>query len=66
MARYPLNRYVPGTYKRECDRCGFDYLRNQMRKEPVTNLIVCQKCYDPEHPRHKREPIKPERPFRRD
>lgn len=44
---YPLNRYVPGTYKRECDRCGFDYLRSELTKEERTGLIVCDKCHDP-------------------
>ena len=44
---YPRNRYVPGTYKRTCDRCGFDFLRNELVKEPNTGLLVCRKDLDP-------------------
>ena len=44
--KWPDRRYVPSTFKRECDRCGFDYLRNELRKE-WTGAIVCQKCEDP-------------------
>lgn len=41
---YPLNRYIKGTYKRMCDRCGFDFLRSELKKE-YTGLVVCKKCY---------------------
>jgi hypothetical protein len=47
MSVYPKNRYVPGTYKRPCDRCAFDFLRSQLVKERRTGLIVCQECHDP-------------------
>jgi len=50
---YPTNRYVPGTYKTQCTRCGFDTLRSKMLKEPDTNLIVCPDCFDPANPRLK-------------
>lgn len=50
MRQWPLNRFVSGTYKRECDRCGFDYLRSELMKEPDTGYIVCSKCYDPHDP----------------
>lgn len=60
---YPLNRYVPGTYKRECDRCGFDFLRTELFREPKTHLLVCKDCLDKPHPRDdsppaRRNPIK--------
>jgi hypothetical protein len=65
MRQYPLNRYVPGTYKRECDVCGWDYLRSEL-KERYDGAIVCEKDWEPE-PREwrKRNRIK-ERPLRRD
>lgn len=66
MATYPLNRYVPGTYKRECDRCGFDFLRNQLHVQPGTELLVCSDCLDKVHPRDSnpptpRKPLTPDR-----
>jgi hypothetical protein len=62
---YPRNRYVPGTYKRECAICGFDFLRSEMRKQ-WNGLVVHSKCFDtkPKHLR-KRRHIR-ERPFKRD
>lgn len=48
MRIYPSNRpYKFGTYKRECDRCGWDYLNTELVKEQDTNLIVCRPCLDP-------------------
>lgn len=32
-----------------CDRCGFQYLLNELRKE-WTGFKVCQECYEPKHP----------------
>lgn len=32
-----------------CDRCGFEYWLNQLRKE-WTGLMVCNSCWDPRHP----------------
>lgn len=51
MREYPKDRFVPHTYKRECDRCGWDYLRTELMNEERTGLIVCASCYDPVHPR---------------
>ena len=48
---YPLNRYVPGTYKRECDRCGSDFLRIELYREQGTNFLVCKDCLDKPHTR---------------
>lgn len=50
MHNYPLNRYVPGTYKDTCARCGFDYLHSELIFEERTRSYVCSKCYDPPHP----------------
>ncbi len=66
MRQYPKSRYQGGTYKRECDRCGFDFLRNELQKEADTNAIVCDDCldeYDPQ--KHIKKRIR-EKPFRRD
>jgi hypothetical protein len=60
---YPLNRYVPGTYKRECDVCGWDYLRSEL-KERYDGAIVCSKDFELQHPREKSFRIPKERPFR--
>lgn len=54
MSNYPLNRYVPGTYKDTCARCGFDYLHNELVFEERTKSYVCSKCYDPPHPQDAR------------
>jgi len=50
MRVYPTNRYIPGDYKRSCDRCGFDHLRSELIKERRTGLVVCEGCADPIHP----------------
>lgn len=59
------NTYTPGTYVRTCDRCGFDYLRKDMKKE-WTGLVVCKSCFDPKHDREERRPRIKERPFKGD
>ncbi len=59
MRVYPTNRYVPGAQKKECARCGFDYLTTELIEEEATGLMVCSKCYDPPHPqddKHIRRP----------
>jgi NAD-dependent SIR2 family protein deacetylase len=38
------------TYNVICQRCGFQYKNFQLRKEPRTELMVCEYCYDPAHP----------------
>ena len=32
-----------------CDRCGFEYPLNKLRKE-WTGLKVCRDCWEPRHP----------------
>ena len=44
------NRFKSGDYWRECDICGFDWLRSEMQKNS-DGLIVCRADYEPEHPR---------------
>jgi len=58
VRQYPLNRWVSGTYKRSCDRCGWDYLRSELRRE-WNGAIVCFKDFDP-RPRSS----KPKKPHR--
>ena len=46
---YPQNRFIPGTKKIECPRCGWDFLESELIYEERTKAKVCQKCYDPPH-----------------
>jgi len=41
--------YLPGGFKRECDRCGFEFRHWDTVKE-WTGLFVCRECYDQRHP----------------
>jgi hypothetical protein len=49
------NRFASGKNAiAECDRCGQRYKLTQLRMEIVKtknyNLLVCQECWDPDHP----------------
>jgi len=44
---WPKNRFVAGTYKRECDVCGFDYLRSDLRKR-YDGALVCSADFEEE------------------
>jgi formylmethanofuran dehydrogenase subunit E len=46
---WPRNRFVAGTHKRECDRCGFDFLRSEMLRE-WNGKIVCSDCFEEKDP----------------
>lgn len=46
IKNYPTFRYVPGTYKRQCDVCGRDFLKSELKKR-WDNLYVCDQDYDP-------------------
>jgi len=41
--------YDPSSYNAICDRCGFKYKANQLRKE-WTGWMVCDSCWEPRHP----------------
>lgn len=41
--------FVPGNRWVECDRCGFDYRKNQIKLE-WNGLAVCLKCWETRHP----------------
>jgi len=42
--------YYPGKHKVICDRCGFERMSDEVRKE-WTGLIVCRDtCWEPKHP----------------
>ncbi len=51
-----MSKYIAGTYKTQCDRCGQIYKRYECQKE-WTGLLVCNKCYEPRHPVTKPLPI---------
>ena len=38
-----------GTWNALCDRCGFKFKAEELRKE-WTGWMVCERCYDPRHP----------------
>lgn len=45
--RIPDRRKAPFDYRRPCDRCGFEgWLRSQLSREEVTELLVCDYCLD--------------------
>lgn len=64
MSTYPINRYVPGTYKRECDVCGFDFLRSELLTR-WDGLIVCKEDYEEKDPQLEKR-SHTERPFKKD
>lgn len=39
----------PGNWKYDCQRCGFTYPSEDIRKE-WTGLMVCGSCWEPKHP----------------
>ena len=42
--------YAVGKFARAlCDRCGFEYKLNELKKE-WNGLKVCPNCYEPKHP----------------
>lgn len=49
MRIYPRNRYIGGTFKRECDVCGWDYLRIELELR-WDGLLVCDKDWHPRPP----------------
>lgn len=64
MRVWPKNRYVPGTYKRECDVCGFDYLRSELMTR-WDGAIVCPADWEEKDPQLDKR-AHHEGPFRRD
>lgn len=58
--------YQKGKWKVICDRCGFEYLSHEVKKQ-WDGLIVCDPCFDHDHPQ-KRVRVRAEDnklPFRR-
>ena len=39
-------RYAAGLWNAVCDRCGFQFKSDQLRRE-WTGLRVCSKCWEP-------------------
>lgn len=52
MTTYVRGRRVPGL----CDRCGFRYLLKDLKSETIAGvsntLLVCQTCWDADHPQN--------------
>lgn len=59
------NVFKSGDYYRECDECGFDYLRSEMLKR-YDGAIVCAADFEEEHPRDLNLSTLKEAPFRGD
>ena len=53
MSAYAVGKKAFGF----CDRCGFRYPLDELRKETVNafkiDLRVCEECWDPDHPQNK-------------
>jgi hypothetical protein len=43
------NYLVLGKWNVVCDRCGFKFKNDQLKKE-WTGLMVCHTCWEPRHP----------------
>ena len=43
------NYYKPGTWNCICDRCGFQYKSDELRKD-WKGLMVCHSCFETRHP----------------
>lgn len=52
MGDYAAGKRALGS----CDRCGFNYRLNELKElivnEAKTNLLVCHKCWVPDHPQY--------------
>lgn len=44
--RFASDRHTVGI----CDRCDEKFPKRKLRREEVTNLLVCDGCYDHKHP----------------
>lgn len=45
------NTYATGNHSLGlCQRCGFAYKLNRLREDGETHLLVCDSCFDIEHP----------------
>jgi hypothetical protein len=60
---FGTKKWVSGDYWRECDICGFDYLRSQLKRN-YKNLLVCRNDWEPEPRDWKPMKIRRERPIK--
>ena len=44
-----MSYFKPGCWNVICDRCGFEYKSDELRKE-WNGLMVCKPCWEPRHP----------------
>lgn len=42
--------FKPGSFWKECERCGFDTRVEDLKKDGVTKALVCKECYDAPNP----------------
>ena len=42
--RHRAGRTPQGRYVVECDRCGFDFYKDSLRRQ--RGILVCHKCWD--------------------
>ena len=51
---FGVSGFQPGSYWKECARCGFDFRIEELKEDGVTKALVCPSCYDPKHPLDKK------------
>lgn len=65
MCAYISNTYTPGTYIRQCDVCGSDFLRSELVRR-WDGAIVCSRHNYPKPPHLQNKSTIKERPFKKD
>lgn len=54
--------FKSGQWLAACDRCGWTYYAKDIKKEYHTELMVCSKCWDPQHPQELIRPVQESTP----
>ena len=50
MTKWRPNRRITFNRWEECPRCGLDWPKKALRREPETGALVCPECFDePSH-----------------
>ena len=58
---FPNSRLKRGSHAVICDRCGFRYHAEDLKKE-WQGLMVCAKCYEPKHPQDLIKSVQDQKP----